>query len=101
MINGHESQNGRRHKKPRHSYSNVGEGLPNGSPNGINHAHRKSMNGAGPSSPMNPKVAALQEQRRQLPIAKGAFKYILTLDHSYEHASQAEKRCWTKFEGMT
>lgn len=88
MINGHDSQNGRRHKKPRHSHSNMGEGLSNSSPNGINLIHRKSLNGAGPSSSSNSKAVALQEERRQLPIAKGDVSHILiVLDYSCECAS--------------
>ncbi|KAF8636185.1 hypothetical protein AX17_003673 [Amanita inopinata Kibby_2008] len=55
LVNGHELADGRKHKKARHAYVNGADDL----------------NGAGPSSPGNIKFAALQEQRRQLPIAKG------------------------------
>ncbi|KAF8621407.1 hypothetical protein AX15_007819 [Amanita polypyramis BW_CC] len=61
-VNGvsHESHglvNGRKHKKARHLHGDA-------EPNGL-------VNGAGPSSPVGIKFNALQEQRKQLPIAKG------------------------------
>ncbi|KAF8335534.1 P-loop containing nucleoside triphosphate hydrolase protein [Amanita rubescens] len=54
----HGLLNGRKHKKARHSYGGDAE------PNGL-------VNGMKSSSPGGIKFTALQEQRKQLPIAKG------------------------------
>jgi hypothetical protein len=54
----HGLVNGRKHKKARHSYGGDAE------PNGL-------VNGMKSSSPGGIKFTALQEQRKQLPIAKG------------------------------
>lgn len=59
MANGQEQQSPRR-KKPRHaSHSHQANGI-----------REDATNGAGPST-LSPKAAAIQEQRRDLPIAQG------------------------------
>ncbi|KAF8817173.1 P-loop containing nucleoside triphosphate hydrolase protein [Phlegmacium glaucopus] len=75
-INGysHHAQNGHKHKKRRRSGSASNEVQTNGDINGagpsqMKHVHQ-NQNGAGHTS-QHAKAKALQEQRTQLPIAKG------------------------------
>ena len=68
----HNGQNGPKHKKRRHSlhHSDL-NGLSNGAgPSQLNSSH---VNGIKFTTPLNPKAKCIQEQRKQLPIAKGSF----------------------------
>lgn len=80
FVNGHSDhsrngQNGHKHKKRRHSEVN---GLDSPQPAdfsssdpGPSNSKKAQVNGAGPNTPHGAKAKAIQEQRAQLPIAKG------------------------------
>ncbi|KAF8904084.1 hypothetical protein CPB84DRAFT_697913 [Gymnopilus junonius] len=79
LVNGHsdhfrQGQNGHKHKKRRHSVNGVDSSEPiefsSNSP-GPSHPKKSQVNGAGPSTPHGARSKAIQEQRAQLPIAKG------------------------------
>ncbi|KDR82400.1 hypothetical protein GALMADRAFT_237688 [Galerina marginata CBS 339.88] len=71
-------QNGHKRKKRRQSL--VGSDIPqaNDLPNGSGSSHSKTnhLNGAGPSTSYGNKAKAIQEHRKQLPIAKGRVALI-------------------------
>ncbi|TFK39056.1 P-loop containing nucleoside triphosphate hydrolase protein [Crucibulum laeve] len=73
MVNVHDQHHSaRKSKKARHSYLSMSD-LPseNGDASSSNHSRRRSSGTAGPSASSTPRLIALQEQRRQLPIAQG------------------------------
>jgi hypothetical protein len=75
-INGHSqhAQNGHKHKKYRGS--NEIWNQINGDTNGADPSQTKHIHGANPNTSQHiqhTKVKAMQEQRMQLPIAKGSF----------------------------
>ncbi|KAF8158511.1 P-loop containing nucleoside triphosphate hydrolase protein [Crassisporium funariophilum] len=76
FVNGHRdhSQNGHKQKKRRHSTSNGHTDSPNGHVNGHSgpsQPKRVSQNDVNCSTPLSAKAKAIQDQRTQLPIAKG------------------------------
>ena len=97
-VNGHSyhAQNGHKLKKHRvnGSVNNDFENQTNGAINGAGPSQTKPIihHGAG-HTPQHAKAKAIQEQRTQLPIAKGSVRLLYLLIYIFEFTDYNRKRC--------